>query len=139
MPYKDPAKQRAFVARWTADRRKQWLEVHGPCSKCGSSERLEVHHTDPDKKVSHRVWSWTAVRRNAELAKCVVLCKPCHLEETRAQYLAKYPIIHGDRNRGYKRGCKCDECRRAAREYAYRFNPPKYRLNAPRDGQGEAA
>lgn len=125
MPYKDPAKQRAFVARWTADRRKAWLALNGPCRKCGSAERLEVHHKDPSAKVSHRVWSWKLERRNAELAKCEVLCKACHQEETRAQYREKFPVIHGSRNRGYRRGCKCAECLRAAREYAYRFNPPR--------------
>ena len=28
--------------------------------------------------MTHSIWSWSSLRRNAELAKCQVLCRPCH-------------------------------------------------------------
>jgi hypothetical protein len=42
----------------------------------------------------------------AELAKCDVLCRACHVEE---HYLIKR--THGAG--GYQRGCRCDVCRSA--------------------------
>ena len=60
------------------NRRKEWFDLHGPCEACGSWIGLEVHHVNPETKVSHRVWSWSKKRRDAELAKCVVLCFTCH-------------------------------------------------------------
>jgi hypothetical protein len=69
---------REYQKGWTKMRRLAWLEANGPCKQCGSWVKLEVDHVDPSQKVSHRVWSWTADRRNAELKKCQVLCQACH-------------------------------------------------------------
>ncbi len=86
MPYANPAKQKAAQAQWYQDtvraRRVEWLDKNGPCRKCGSSEKLEVDHVDPSQKVTHSVWTWAADRRNAELAKCQVLCEKCHLQKS---------------------------------------------------------
>jgi 5-methylcytosine-specific restriction endonuclease McrA len=92
MGYLDPEKQRAAQAAWyqsvVRQRRTDWLAKNGPCRKCGSSDRLEVDHINPADKVSHAVWTWSDERRAAELAKCQVLCKPCHLRKTVAENLA---------------------------------------------------
>lgn len=117
MGYLNPVKQRAFCRTWVAKRRAAWLAANGPCVRCGATERLEIHHKDPAAKSSHRVWSWNIVRRNAELAKCEVLCRPCHQVETTAQIRAKHPIVHGNRNKGYRRGCRCRPCTTAAVAY----------------------
>lgn len=45
-------------------------------------DNLEVDHIDPDQKISHKVWSWAKPRRDAELAKCQVLCNKCHKNKT---------------------------------------------------------
>jgi hypothetical protein len=84
MPYKDAEQQREYMRLWMAKRRADWLAENGPCVDCGSAEQLEVDHVDASTKVSHRVWSWTAVRRAAELTKCVVRCLPCHGRKTTA-------------------------------------------------------
>jgi 5-methylcytosine-specific restriction endonuclease McrA len=117
MGYLNPLKQRNFQRNWMARVRAAWLAENGPCKRCGSSERLEVHHKDPATKVSHRVWSWAPERRAEELAKCEVLCHECHRQETRAWYAERFPIVHGNRNRGYKRGCRCMPCTSAAVQY----------------------
>lgn len=78
MPDKDlPTKRSRQLAAWHRNRR-AWLDANGPCVNCGSSEDLQVDHKDPSTKVSHKVWSWSPVRRAEELAKCQVLCKECH-------------------------------------------------------------
>ena len=107
--------------------RQEWLAANGPCKKCGSSHDLHVHHRDQRDKVSHKVWSWRAERRAAELAKCVVLCRACHA--LTHSLLRKKP--HGIK--GYRRGCRCDVCRaaRLAQSRRYRAkNLDKIRASA---------
>jgi hypothetical protein len=59
------------------------------CVRCGSTEDLELDHIDPStkhsesKNTSGLIWSWCTERREAELAKCQILCKSCHLTKTR--------------------------------------------------------
>ena len=119
MPYKDQAAQLAYQKRWMANRRKQWLAANGPCVRCGSWDHLEVDHIDPKTKVHHAVWSWIKikVRMDADLAKCRVLCNPCHKkrhpEETRR---------HG--TGGYRRWCRCDVCIGHNRERYIRARMP---------------
>lgn len=78
MPMATPEAQREYQRRWMARRRAEWFEANGPCVDCGTWEALELDHVDGAAKVSHRVWSWARVRREAELAKCVARCRPCH-------------------------------------------------------------
>ncbi len=82
MPYKDPARQSEYQRRWTQRRRLDWLAANGPCVECGSWFDLQVDHIDPATKLNHNVWSWTKERREVELAKCQVLCRPCHAKKT---------------------------------------------------------
>jgi 5-methylcytosine-specific restriction endonuclease McrA len=89
MPYKDPAKQRAFQLEWIHVRRREWIEANGPCRKCGSPERLECDHVDPSAKAMSPRALWSLATDNpvrvAELAKCQVLCYECHSEKTRRE------------------------------------------------------
>lgn len=114
MPYKDPDKQRLFQREYLAKRREAWLSENGPCVICGSAENLEVDHINREEKEDHNVWSWAKARREAELAKCQVLCAVCHNEKTTKEN--SRPIEHGV-YAGYTRGCRCDRCRQAKREY----------------------
>jgi hypothetical protein len=82
MPYADATVQRNYQRRWIAERREAWIRKHGPCIDCGTWDDLQVDHVDASAKVSHRVWSWSITRREAELAKCVVRCHPCHVKKT---------------------------------------------------------
>lgn len=113
MGYKNPEKQKKYQREWRAQRRADWLKDK-TCARCGSAEQLEVDHKDPSEKVSHKIWSWSEKRRNEELAKCQVLCKPCHLEKTRRDN----EPAHGTNSRYTSPvwRCRCDACREAHRE-----------------------
>lgn len=77
--------QRDYQREWIAKRRAEWF-VGKECAVCGSIDNLELDHIDPSTKDlklrgSHNnaIWSWSAVRREAELLKCQVLCHDCHI------------------------------------------------------------
>lgn len=82
MGYKDKAVQREYQRKWIARRKQEWMDENGPCILCGSWESLELDHEDPSKKWTHRVWSYSETKRNAELAKCRPLCSLCHKDKT---------------------------------------------------------
>jgi hypothetical protein len=113
-----------YQPNWLNRRREEWLAANGPCRQCRSWERLEVDHIDRAEKVTHRVWSWSKPRREAELAKCQVLCGDCHRAKTSAENASR--ADHGTRAR-YQHGCKCEPCVTANREYvrANRQAPPR--------------
>ena len=112
---------REYKRNWVAARRAEWMAGKS-CVKCGSTQSLEVDHIDPAQKVAHTIWSWAIPRRDAELAKCQVLCTPCHKEKTRADR----PIPeHGTLARyGKHHKCRCDICRKANADRA-RLNKAK--------------
>lgn len=107
--------QREYQLERALRLRAEWIEANGPCAKCGGSEELEVDHIDPEQKVSHRVWSWSRARREAELAKCQVLCRGCHQTKT-VEQLTK-PVPHGTHSGYSYHGCRCDVCKAAHAEY----------------------
>lgn len=113
MAYKDPERQRQFQRERVAKRRRDWLRGK-VCACCGGSQELEVDHVDRALKVSHKVWSWSLKRMEAELQKCQVLCRPCHQKKTSAEVAPP----HGTNSRytGPSWRCRCAACRRAHRE-----------------------
>ena len=70
-------------------RRDAWLEANGPCSICGSRQRLEVDHIDPTTKANHKVsqnmWNGCLKRLAHELLKCQVLCHDCHFKKSQTE------------------------------------------------------
>ncbi len=95
MPYKDPNDQRQYAREWEAKRRKSWFRGK-VCVRCESSTDLELDRIDPTTKVSHRIWSWSETRREAELLKCQVLCNPCHKRKTKD--CQEYADTAGEKN-----------------------------------------
>lgn len=95
-------------------RRQKWFAKHGPCQHCDKKTHLEVDHIDHTKK-THRisaVWGWSEKReaeRQAELAKCQVLCNQCHFNKSQVERRIDNPIRHGS-NKRYHMGCRCDIC-----------------------------
>lgn len=114
MPYKDLRKKREYQRLRLAEARSKWLTENGPCVHCGGDFELEVDHIDRSQKVDHKVWSWSKQRRDAELAKCQVLCSDCHNKKTSEE--RKVPIPHGT-DGGYTRHkCRCPRCKQAHTE-----------------------
>ena len=105
MPYKNPEARRKYMRLWMKRRRDEFFHDK-TCEKCPSSENLELHHKDPASKISHRIWGWSKERREAEIAKCSVLCYKCH-----RAYEYEKMSRHGIG--GYQRGCRCEVCRGA--------------------------
>ncbi len=102
--------RRAYHREWIARRRIRFFEDKA-CAECGSEELLELHHRDPDQKISHRIWSWSAERRELEVAKCEVLCGDCHQNATNEQRRAKAEKRNPcGTNGSYCRGCRCGAC-----------------------------
>lgn len=98
MPFKDPEARREYQRRWRQERHDAWF-ADKVCANCGATENLELHHLDKETKVDHRIWSWAEDRRLEEIAKCIVLCDPCHNATHR----------HGTPEM-YATGCRCESC-----------------------------
>jgi hypothetical protein len=113
------AYQREYQREWLRKRRTDWL-ADKACSVCGVRDRLEIDHIDPatkDPKLKGKagtgaLWSWSNERREAELAKCQVLCHSHHLMKTHGWKTPELP--HGRQR--YEYGCRCETCR----EWRYR-------------------
>lgn len=123
MPYKDKAKQNAYQTRRIRARRDAWFAIHGPCAHCGNASNLEVDHIDPSQKVSHRIWTWTPARLNAELVKCQVLCRNCN--ENKNAVLKTVFYMHGTRAGYDNRGCRCASCTAANTEHHRNYRASK--------------
>lgn len=119
MPLRTRQEQSEYQRLWVKRRREVWVRAHGPCAECGSWEQPEIDHVDPSTKQTSvaAVWSWSKAKRDRELAKCQVLCKPCHRRKTIASLLRN----GGHNLNGYRRGCRCAICTTAVREKARRY------------------
>lgn len=113
MPYKDKDKQREYQAEWCSKRRDDFFKDK-ECKRCGSKEKLELHHRDPSLKLSHRIWSWSWERIKAEADKCDILCSSCHDKHHAEE--RRRAMRHGTTGM-YRFGCRCAECRGASARY----------------------
>jgi 5-methylcytosine-specific restriction endonuclease McrA len=65
--------------------RSSYIELKGgKCVSCGSTDRLEFDHIDPDTKLYAigKLWSRNKGEVDAEVDKCQLLCYDCHLVKT---------------------------------------------------------
>jgi len=111
----DKERHAAYMRTYYAKRRSDWIESQGgKCVICGSVKDLEVDHVDRTQKEIQvgRLWTRRKEVRDAELAKCQVLCADCHQMKT-GQELG---VPHGGGVCG-KRGCKCEPCRLKKNQY----------------------
>jgi hypothetical protein len=97
MPFKDRQKKKEYQRQWYARNRAEFF-AGKRCERCGSTHEMELHHQDPSQKISCRFWSWKKERREAEIAKCIVLCRVCHqehhAEERRRKAMEKFANIN---------------------------------------------
>jgi hypothetical protein len=111
MPYKNPAKRLEYAREWYAARRVKGIEyLGGKCAQCTATEDLELDHIDPALKFTHRIWSYSWPRIEAELAKCQLLCVPCHYKKTIA-FISTAGGTWSTRKNHHKKGCGCNSCR----------------------------
>jgi hypothetical protein len=88
MAYKDATTTMLRRHTIRATRRKEWVEQRGGrCVNCGETtyELLEVDHIHPNTKLYRVCTLWNSLGQpyaQAELAKCQVLCRSCHLTKS---------------------------------------------------------
>ena len=115
MPYANAEVQKKYHREYqrlrAARRRVEWF-FEKTCARCPASRNLELHHLNPEEKVSHRIWSWSWRRIFEETAKCIVLCYDCHIAET-VSHSIKFE--HGTRTMYMHHDCRCSACVEAAR------------------------
>lgn len=104
--------KRVYQLNWITARKKKYIEQMGCCYFCGSHEKIEIHHLDPAKKNTHKIWSYSEDKIEAELRMCVALCNSCH---TKFHQLIRRRSEHGTAT-AYRHGCRCGECRAAKAE-----------------------
>lgn len=126
MPKATREQQREYQREWLRSRRTAWITSRGgACERCGSTEDLEVDHIEPSSKSMNptMIWSRAAHIREAELAKCQVLCGPCHKSKTKAAVLVQYE--HGEYLMYTERKCRCVPCKNAWRNYYQSYRARK--------------
>jgi hypothetical protein len=86
----------------------------GKCAQCDTTEQLEIDHIDRTTKSFPvgKMWSIKEEQFYAELKKCQLLCKPHHIEKTRAEL----SVPHGGGMSG-KKNCPCVPCKQRKSEY----------------------
>lgn len=119
-----PCNNGMHKARRQAKRDLCVAKLGGICVDCGTTERLEFDHVDPAQKSEeiYKLLYCSDAKLFAELAKCVLRCKPCHTiktgkEQTGLNADRTAAVVlkpHGTPAR-YRQGCKCDDCLAAER------------------------
>jgi hypothetical protein len=104
--------------RYYVSKQEVIAQLGGKCAICGSTEKLEIDHINPEDK-SFDVTTQVSHNKGLvaeEIKKCQLLCHPCHLEKTireRGQKIARG--IHGSLS-SY-RYCKCPFCTEVHSKY----------------------
>ena len=99
----------------------------GRCQRCETTEDLQFDHVDPELKSFAITEKWNRGEEalRAELAKCQLLCRPHHLEKTKADgrlgggqnKLPDDAFECGTARMYLYKGCRCGRCRKARSLY----------------------
>lgn len=101
-------------------------KLGGNCKVCHTKENLEFDHIDQFTKTNTiaKMWSYSEVIFEAELAKCQLLCHEHHLvktklmdEKTGGGWNRIDNYDHGTGHMYNKQKCRCDLCRDWKRKY----------------------
>lgn len=106
----------SYMNDYIKRRRYKWILENGPCQKCGSTEDLEIDHIDRTTKSveTKHIFVLKQETREAELAKCQVLCSSCHLDKTS---LENRRFSHGTLAAYQRYRCRCYTCSKFHKEY----------------------
>lgn len=108
-------RMREYMLRRYHERRAWAMELlGGRCVDCWAVKDLEFDHVDRELKEFDiaKVWSYSKVKFEAEIAKCVIRCKECHKARTSEQM----SVEHGGGLTG-KKNCYCEKCAPLKRAY----------------------
>ena len=94
---------RIYMAARYYKRRAHYISaLGGECAKCGSLDPLEFDHIDREDKeyeIGKILATGSKKKVEAEMAKCQLLCTPCHKEKSRleisAVQTARQKVLHG--------------------------------------------
>lgn len=105
------------------------VQLGGSCVMCGSVEFLEFDHIDRSTKlfdVKQLLYKRSLDNEDLvnELAKCQLLCKPCHQQKTAAEST----VGHGGGVAGVG-NCPCELCKSKKRSYMRQRNQNRCRRN----------
>lgn len=92
----------------------------GKCVNCGSIENLEFDHINNDRDglrgLVSQLFTCKLERLIAELEKCQLLCKSCHVQKSIIDNCKKF-AEHGSISMCTNQRCRCDECRKVNNDY----------------------
>ena len=125
LPKKTREEKNAYMAAYMLKRyhRRRAAAIEllgGKCVRCGTTGNLELDHIDRSQKAfttGAAFATWSEERVQAEVAKCQLLCKDCHLEKSKSECFGKEPARHGTPHMYGRYKCRCDACVEARRQY----------------------
>lgn len=126
---RDKDKWNAYMRKYTRERyharRNAAIEhLGGRCVHCGTDEDLQIDHIDPTTKtldLARKTHNSTEERFWEEIAKCQLLCKPCHIKKSRKERGQEDAReTHGTLS-SY-RYCKCELCKAAKAAYMKEYH-----------------
>lgn len=111
MDWNDKEQVREYHRRYSRKRRGAIIDyLGGKCVECGTAERLEFDHIDPEQKSfdikANLTLSNPEVRE--ELEKCQLLCYDCHRAKSARE---KEGFTHGTTYGWMKAKCRCQLCK----------------------------
>lgn len=89
MALKDREEYNAYMRKYLRERhvRRRAAAVEqlgGKCVDCGNDELLEFDHVDPaTKEYNFTFATLSETKLQAELVKCVLRCRGCHMEKSK--------------------------------------------------------
>jgi 5-methylcytosine-specific restriction endonuclease McrA len=114
----------------------------GKCVECGNEgtsglnlDKLEFDHIKRDRlDYKHKLcnmWDYSWDKVVAELKKCQLLCRKCHIQKTIVIDMGQLPrsvVIHGTANAYVNRQCRCVECTRANADKMRNYYRSKHKM-----------
>ena len=115
-----------MLKRYHSRREAALLSLGGKCARCGSTERLELDHIDPTTKTFAvgDLWSVSKARYDAEIVKCQLLCRACHIVKS-VEDSGKSSARGQHGTPSSYRYCKCALCRAAKAAYMQEYRKRK--------------